>query len=138
MKNCIFLLLFFQLAFLEAQYFEFSPLYHSCGMKAFGEASVPSVSISVKRTSMQFTKIEDFLSYYSKVKKRTTRLFACIPPDKIEWSYAAGKFTIGDLIRHLACIERYMYAENVQLKQTFSKNVPHRAKPNSVPGNGSA
>jgi uncharacterized damage-inducible protein DinB len=65
---------------------------------------------------MQFTKIEDFLSYYTKVKKRTARLLAYIPPDKIEWSYAEGKFTIGDLIRHLACIERYMYAENVQLK----------------------
>lgn len=65
---------------------------------------------------MQFTKIEDFLAYYSKVKKRTTRLFSYIPPDKIEWTFAEGKFTIGDLIRHIACIERYMYAENVQMK----------------------
>lgn len=44
------------------------------------------------------------------------RLFDYIPPDKIEWTYRPGKFTIGDLIRHLAGIERYMYAENVQLK----------------------
>jgi len=34
----------------------------------------------------------------------------------IEWTYADGKFTFGDLIRHLATIERYIYAENAQFK----------------------
>ena len=51
---------------------------------------------------------------YSRIKNRTRKLFDYIPPDKIEWTYQAGKFTVGDLIRHLACIERYMYAENVR------------------------
>ena len=38
----------------------------------------------------------------------------CIPPDKIDWTYAPAKFTLGDLLRHLAVAERYMWAENVQ------------------------
>jgi uncharacterized damage-inducible protein DinB len=42
------------------------------------------------------------------------RVARCIPPDKIEWTYAPGKFTLGDILRHLAVAERYMWAENVQ------------------------
>jgi uncharacterized damage-inducible protein DinB len=37
----------------------------------------------------------------------------CIPPDRLEWPHRAGAFTLGDLVRHLATIERYMYAETV-------------------------
>ena len=42
------------------------------------------------------------------------RVARCIPPDKIDWTYAPAKFTLGDLLRHLAVTERYMWAENVQ------------------------
>ena len=42
------------------------------------------------------------------------RVARCIPPDKIDWTYASGKFTLGDILRHLAVAERYMWAENVQ------------------------
>jgi len=65
---------------------------------------------------MEINDIESFIDYYSRVKKRTRQVFAHIPPDKIEWTYQEGKFTIGDIIRHLATIERYMYAETVQFK----------------------
>ncbi len=67
---------------------------------------------------MEIIEIENFIDYYSKIKARTKRLFEYIPPDKIEWTYQDGKFTIGDIIRHLANIERYMYAENIQLKKS--------------------
>ena len=70
---------------------------------------------------MEITNVTSFLAYYAKIKKRTTTLFDYIPPEKIEWTYQEGKFTIGDLIRHLATIERYMYAENVQLKPSLYK-----------------
>ena len=63
---------------------------------------------------MQITNTSDFLRYYDRIKHRTIRLFDYIPEDKIEWTYKAGKFTIGDIIRHNACIERYMYGETVQ------------------------
>lgn len=57
-----------------------------------------------------------FLDYFEKIRGRTLRVMACIPPDQIEWSYRPGKFTFGDLIRHLAAIERYMYAENARFR----------------------
>ena len=63
---------------------------------------------------MQFDNIQVFLKYYDRIKQRTRRLFPLIPPDKIEWTYQEGKFTIGDIIRHLGTIERHMYAENAQ------------------------
>src|SRR6185436_15268536 len=37
---------------------------------------------------------------------------AVVPPDKVDWTYRDGKFTLGDLMRHLASIERWMFAEN--------------------------
>jgi len=54
--------------------------------------------------------------YWEKVRQRTSKVIACIPPDKFDWTPREGKFTFADVIRHLATIERYMYAENVQLK----------------------
>ncbi|MBX2828220.1 MAG: DinB family protein [Flavobacteriaceae bacterium] len=63
---------------------------------------------------MTFSNIDTFLAYYAKIKGRTRRLFQYIPPEKMEWTYQEGKFTMGDIIRHLANIERHMYAETVQ------------------------
>ncbi len=67
---------------------------------------------------MKIENIIDFVGYYSKIKKRTQRLFDYIPEDKLEWTFREGKFTIGDQIRHLANIERFMFAENVQNKES--------------------
>ncbi|MEE9373428.1 MAG: DinB family protein [Saprospiraceae bacterium] len=68
---------------------------------------------------MEFKDTQTFLDYYTKIKNRTRRLFEYIPSAKIEWTYQTGKFTIGDIIRHLANIERMMYAENVQQKPSL-------------------
>ena len=65
---------------------------------------------------MEINSIGPFLDYYEKVRQRTLKVIKCIPAEKIDWTYKQGKFTFADLIRHLASIERYMYAENVQLK----------------------
>lgn len=65
---------------------------------------------------MVIPTIEDFLQYFEKVRARTLRVIKVIPPEHIEWTYKEGKFTLGDIIRHLATIERYMYAENAQFK----------------------
>jgi uncharacterized damage-inducible protein DinB len=65
---------------------------------------------------MEIPTAESFTQYYEKLRERTLRVVSCIPPDEIEWTYATGKFTLGDILRHVAAIERYMYAENVQLK----------------------
>ena len=43
-----------------------------------------------------------------------TRVIETIPPDTIDWTPKVGFFTFGDLIRHIAAIERYMFAENAR------------------------
>ena len=65
---------------------------------------------------MEIHSIGPFLDYWQSVRNRTKRVVACIPPEKMDWTYAPGKFTFADLVRHLATIERYMYAETVQGK----------------------
>ena len=62
---------------------------------------------------MQIQNPDTFLEYLDKVHQRTMRIVHCIPPDQLDWSYASGKFTLGDLVRHIAAIERYMYAETL-------------------------
>lgn len=49
-----------------------------------------------------------------------------IPPSKIDWAYTRSKFTLADLLRHLAAAERYVWAESVM------------GRPNSYPGHGRA
>jgi uncharacterized damage-inducible protein DinB len=65
---------------------------------------------------VEIRTIRPFLQYFANVRERTLRVAGCIPADKVDWTYAPGKFTFGDLLRHLAVAERYMWAENVQGK----------------------
>ena len=55
----------------------------------------------------------EFLHYHARVRERTRRVAACIPADQIEWSYKPGAFTLGDLVRHIAVTERFIWAETV-------------------------
>jgi uncharacterized damage-inducible protein DinB len=73
---------------------------------------------------MEIPRIEPFLGYFKNVRERTRRVVERIPPESIDWTYQEGKFSLGDLVRHLAAIERFMFAENVT----------HR--PSSYPGHG--
>src|SRR5271165_1816380 len=63
---------------------------------------------------MQIQDLNVFLEYLEKVHQRTVRVVSCIPADKLEWSFREGKFTLGDLVRHIAAIERYMFAETIR------------------------
>ena len=60
---------------------------------------------------MEINNIGSFLLYYEKTREVTDKVIAVIPPDKINWAYMPGKFTIGDLVRHIAAIERTVFAE---------------------------
>lgn len=62
---------------------------------------------------MEILSIPPFLEYCDKVRERTLRLIKVVPPDQLDWSYKPGKFSIGDQIRHIATIERYMFAETI-------------------------
>jgi hypothetical protein len=66
---------------------------------------------------MEITTIAPFLKYFDNVRERTMRVALLIPPDKIDWTYAPGKFTCGDLLRYIAVTERFQFAENIQNRQ---------------------
>jgi uncharacterized damage-inducible protein DinB len=60
--------------------------------------------------------MNELLAYFDRIRARTMRVVAVVPPERIDWTYKPGKFTFGDVIRHLGAIERWMYAENAQLR----------------------
>jgi len=64
------------------------------------------------------------LEYFGKVRGRTLRVARAIPPEHLEWSPAPGRFTLGDLARHIAATGRYTFAENIA------------GRPNRYPGLG--
>ncbi len=70
--------------------------------------------------------LASFLDYWRNARRRTLRVLDVLPPADLEWTYAPGKFSFGDLFRHLAAIERFMYAENV------------RGRPSAYPGHAAA
>jgi uncharacterized damage-inducible protein DinB len=57
--------------------------------------------------------LNEFLHYFERVRERTRRVAACIPAGHIDWTYKPGAFTLGDLVRHIAVTERYIWAETV-------------------------
>jgi len=59
---------------------------------------------------------EAFLSYFESVRRRTRAVAACVPEEQLEWSPGEGRFSAGDLIRHIAGTERWMWAENARLR----------------------
>jgi uncharacterized damage-inducible protein DinB len=61
----------------------------------------------------------ELIDYFSRVRERTMRVVATVPPDKVDWTYKPGKFTLGDLLRHIASIERWMFAENAMLRPSI-------------------
>jgi uncharacterized damage-inducible protein DinB len=73
---------------------------------------------------MVITDAESFLAYLAKVRGRTLAVARAIPEDRLEWRPGEGAFSFGDLLRHLAATERYMFAENA------------RQRPSRYPGHG--
>jgi uncharacterized damage-inducible protein DinB len=62
----------------------------------------------------------DIIDYLDKVRGRTLRVVRCIPPDKLEWAPRAGRFSLGDLARHIAGAGRYLFVENaLQRKSSY-------------------
>jgi uncharacterized damage-inducible protein DinB len=66
----------------------------------------------------------EFLAYYSGIRRRTDAVVRCIPPEHLDWGPGPGRFTLADIVRHLAATERFMYAENA------------RGRPSRYPGHG--
>lgn len=62
---------------------------------------------------MEIRSVSQFLEYWDGIRARTRKVVACIPAERLEWTHKAGRFTLGDQVRHLATIERYMYGETI-------------------------
>jgi hypothetical protein len=62
--------------------------------------------------------LNDFLNQFEKVRARTRRVAECIPANRIDWAYKPGAFTLGDLVRHIAVTERYIWAETVHRRHS--------------------
>jgi hypothetical protein len=73
---------------------------------------------------MQIQDIDEFLGYLERVRQRTDNVVACITEECLEWSPGMESFTPGDLVRHIAGAERWMWAENVM------------GRPSRYPGHG--
>jgi uncharacterized damage-inducible protein DinB len=68
--------------------------------------------------------MNELATYFDRIRERTMRVVGCVPAERLEWTYKPGKFTFGDVMRHLASIERWMFAENA------------RQRPSRYPGHG--
>lgn len=62
---------------------------------------------------MELITVKSVTGYQERIRKRTRMVIERIPPEKIEWTALEGRFTFGDMIRHMAVIERYVYADAV-------------------------
>lgn len=61
---------------------------------------------------MEIRTIEPFLAYFERLRGRTLAVARRVTPEVLEWRRAPGAFSCGDLLRHIAATERYMFAEN--------------------------
>ena len=60
---------------------------------------------------MEISDLAEFLGYFNKIHQRTMRVVQAIPPDKVDWRFREGKFTVGDIARHIATANRYIFVE---------------------------
>jgi len=67
--------------------------------------------------------MDSFLKHFANIRESTRRVAKCIPDDRIEWAPREGMFTLGDLVRHIAVAERFIWAESVHRRP--SKYVTH-------------
>lgn len=62
---------------------------------------------------MEVTAVSSFLEYLDRVHQRTRRIVSLVRDEDLEWQAGPGRLTPGEMIRHLAGIERFMYGETV-------------------------
>ena len=73
---------------------------------------------------MRVVDAAEFAEYFDGIRARTRRVVDCVPEESFDWAPALGRWSFADLVRHLAAIERYMFAENVA------------GRPSRYPGHG--
>jgi hypothetical protein len=70
--------------------------------------------------------------YWEKVRQRTLKVIACIPPEKFDWRYAEGKFSFADIIgiwpRSNAICTRKMFSASPASIPAMGPNLPRDLK----------
>ena len=62
---------------------------------------------------MKIDDMGELLDYLGSIRGRTKRVAAAIPPELFDWAPSPGAFSFADTLRHIAAIERWMFAETV-------------------------
>jgi len=62
---------------------------------------------------MRILDAAEFADYFDGIRSRTRRVIDVIPEGRFDWAPQAGRWSFADVVRHLAAIERWMFAENV-------------------------
>lgn len=76
--------------------------------------------------NVKITKVDTFLAYLDRIRQRTQAAVDAIEPGDIDWAPSPAHFSFADVLRHLAALERWMFAENVA------------GRPSAYPGHGRA
>ncbi len=63
---------------------------------------------------MEIQEPVEFLNYFQKIHQRTMNVVRAIPADRVDWTFRKGSFTLGDLVRHIAAANRYIFLEVVK------------------------
>jgi uncharacterized damage-inducible protein DinB len=61
---------------------------------------------------VEITSIASFIAYFESVRARTRRVASMIPAGEVEFRPRPGMFSPGDIVRHIAGTERYLFVEN--------------------------
>lgn len=60
--------------------------------------------------------VADFLHYFSKIHQRSIKVINKVPSDKLGWKPKEGMLSFGEIIIHVANINRQMYAESAKFE----------------------
>src|SRR5580704_8967452 len=80
-----------------------------------------------RRIDMEIRDPQEFLRYFGKIHQRTMNVVGAIPPGKVDWGFRPDKFTLGDLVRHIAASNGYMPTKR---KQAFARKPRRDAQRN--------
>lgn len=61
-------------------------------------------------------EVTAYIEWLEGVRRRTRAVADVVPEGRLEWTPIPGLFTPGDLLRHIAATERWMWAENACLR----------------------
>lgn len=61
-------------------------------------------------------EVQAYLEWLQSVRRRTRAVAEAVPEGRLEWTPIPGRHTPGDILRHIAATERWMWAENACLR----------------------